>query len=181
MKTKALFTLLVCLLTIVTSCSDDNTTSTFSKREYVFCRFSVLQYAELFNVMGNYGQFATIRKQVVNGATQVTMTCSVSSNSYNIDAQSRGFGYGLGGLIVGTNNFGESMCFDLACPICDRAERRLSLTDNGYAKCSKCGVTYDLNNYGVIYEKPEGAELSNPRGLYRYRIEYDGTTVHAHN
>lgn len=169
----------MCLISFL-SCSDDEATSTYSRREYVFCYFSVLQYTELFNVMGNYGQFATLRKRIVNGVTSVTITCEVSSTDYILDALSKNFGFGLGGLILGTNNYGEPMCYDLACPICDRAETRLALK-NGYAKCSKCGVSFDLNNYGVIHQTPENAELIKPRGLYRYRINFDGTTVNAYN
>ena len=108
------------------------------------------------------------------------MTCATSSTSYTADALNKDFGFGLGGLILGTNNYGEPMCYDLACPICDRAGTRLTLND-GYAKCSNCGVTFDMNNYGVIYQTPENAELISPRGLYRYRINFDGTTVNAYN
>lgn len=169
----------LCLLSFL-SCSDDEVTSTYSNREYVFCYFSVFQYAELFNVMGNYGQFATLRKHIVNGVTSITITCDAGSNDYALDAFNKEFGFGLGGLIMGTNNYGESRCYDLSCPICDRAETRLSVK-NGYAKCGKCGVSYDLNNDGFIYQIPENAELVKPRGLYRYRINFDGTTVHANN
>ena len=45
----------ICVLSLLTaifaSCSDEEANPTFSKREYVFCRFDVHQYAELFNVM----------------------------------------------------------------------------------------------------------------------------------
>lgn len=177
---KRLALLLIAFISLL-SCSDDNATSTYSRREHVYCYFSVLQYAELFHVMGNYGQYASIRKHVVNGATKITMTSQSSSTDYIVDALSTGFAFGLGGLIVGTNNFGEARCYDLSCPICDRADRRLSLSDNGYAKCGKCGTTYDMNNDGAIYKIAEGASLTNPRGLYRYRIRYDGQIVNAYN
>ena len=75
------------------------------------------------------------------------------------------------------------MCYDLACPICDRADKRLTLYSggDGYARCSKCGVSFDMNNYGAIYQVPEGSNLTSPRGLYRYRIRYDGNIVNAYN
>ncbi len=179
MVLKKLIVPLLCLVCL-SACSDDST-STYSKREYVYCYFSVLQYTELFHVMGNPGQFASIRKHVTNGVTKVTMSSTGTTTDYTLDALSKNFGFGLGGLIMGTNYHGEPLCYDLACPICDRADRRLSITTDGYAKCGKCGVTYDLNNNGVIYEKPEDADLINPRGLYRYRIRFDGTTVNAYN
>lgn len=169
------------LTSVLAACTDDEATPTFSKREYVFCRFDVHQYAELFNVMGNYGQFASIRKRIVNGVTKFSITNSSSSNDYTVDALSKDFGLGLGGLIVGTNHYGESLCYDLACPICDRAARRLTLDSDGYAKCAKCQVVYDMNNYGAIYKIPADAQLTNKRGLYRYRINYNGQIVNAYN
>lgn len=174
---------LQCFSLSVISCSDDEASSTFSKREYVYCNFNVTQYQELFNVMGNNGQFASIRKRVINGVTKIEMTNQSTSNGYTADALTSKYGYGLGGLIVGTNSYGEPMCYDLACPICDRAERRLTLFSEGpgYAKCGKCGVVYDLNNSGAIYSTPENANITKPRGLYRYRVRYDGQTLNAYN
>ena len=69
----------------------------------------------------------------------------------------------------------------MACPICDSAGRKLTLSNDGYAKCAKCGVVYDLNNYGVIHKVPENADLTVKRGLYRYRINYNGQIVNAYN
>lgn len=172
--------LLLLLLCLGFSACGDGVTSMFSNREYVFCYFDKLQYSELNHVMGNLGHYASVRKHVVNGVTKITMTCSVSSTDYNFDALSKNFGFGLGGLIIGTNNAGEPRCYDLACPICDRADRRLSLTDDGYAKCGRCGVTFRLED-GVIYEVPSDAQLPTRRGLYRYQIDYNGQIVNAHN
>ena len=168
------------LLFVLSGCSEDATTM-FSQREYVYCYFDKLQYQELNLVMGNYGQFASIRKHVVNGVTKVTMKSNSTSTDYNLDALSKNFGFGLGGLIVGTSHMGEPLCYDLACPICDRADRRLTLTDNGYAQCGKCHVSFDLNNYGAIEQVPQGADLPTRRGLYRYRINYNGQIVNAYN
>ncbi len=174
---------IICMAMLAASCTDDEASSTYSKREYVFCSFNVTQYAELFNVMGNNGQFASIRKRVINGVTKIEMTNQSGANAYTVDRLSENFGFGLGGLIAGTNNYGEPMCFDLACPVCDRAERRLTLFSEGagFAKCGKCGVVFDLNNYGVIYSTPENANITKPRGLYRYRVRFDGQTINAYN
>ena len=175
------FTVLLCLLLTLYGCSDD-TTSTFSNREHVYCAFDVLRADVLFNVMGNYGQFASIRKRAMEGKTQIELVSSTGLKGYYpVDQLSNNFGLGLGGLIVGTSNFGEALCYDLACPICDRSDRRLTLTADGHAKCAKCGVSYDLNNYGVIYQVPENAQLSTRRGLYRYRINFNGQIVNAYN
>ena len=69
MKTKKIVALALLTCLGISSCSDDETTSTYSKREYVYCYFQAIQYAELINVMGNLGQYASIRKRVVDGVT----------------------------------------------------------------------------------------------------------------
>lgn len=170
----------IAVAVVLAACSKDEATSTYSQREYVYCFFNVVQYTELFNVMGNNGQFATIRRQVEDGVTHIRMTSAGSSTPYPLDATAKGFGFGLGGLIVGTSYGGESLCYDLSCPICDRAGTRLT-PDGIYATCANCGVTFDMNNYGVISSTPGGAEIANPRGLYRYRIRFDGSIVNAYN
>ena len=75
----------------------------------------------------------------------------------------------------------KTLCYDLACPICDRASRRLTLTAGGYARCAKCLVTYDMNSYGAIYKIPQDTTLNKPRGLYRYRVNYNGQILNAYN
>ena len=177
---KRLSIILLSLL-MLCACSDD-ATSMYSNRAHVFCMFDVLRADVLFNVMGNYGQFASVRQRTVDGKTQIELVSSTGLKGYYpLDQLSNNFGLGLGGLIMGTNNFGEALCYDLACPICDPSVRRLTLTVDGFAKCSKCGVTYDLNNYGVIHEVPEDAQLATRRGLYRYRINFNGQIVNAYN
>ena len=42
-------------------------------------------------------------------------------------------------------------------------------------------VVYDMNNYGAIHKIPADAQLTNKRGLYRYRINYNGQIVNAYN
>lgn len=157
-------------LVLLCGCSDD-ISSIYSFREQVFCQFNALQYAALNQVMDNYGEFATLRLKF-DVAPKVEMNYRGTSFPYT-DALIKNFLLGLGGLIVGTTHFGEYRCYDLACPICDRADRRLTLTNDGYAKCGKCGVSFDLNNDGVIHTVPEDAQLDTHRGLYRYFITYD--------
>ena len=99
------------------------------------------------------GQFVTIRKTVenVNGSMQSVITVSgpTGTDYCAIDRISEDFLYGLGGLIVGNNIYGEPMA-------------------------------YDLNNYGAISvaSSSAGGDL---RGLYRYRISYNGTYVTVSN
>ena len=166
------------LLSAVTSCEE--MTNVYSNRELVRCNFVVASYEELFGVMGNFGQFASIRS-AGNGKIRMTLGSTGKYKDYTPDKLQQYFSYGLGGLIVGTNYNGEDLCYDLSCPYCDATSTRLNLTDNGFAKCSKCNVTYDLNNYGVISSTDSTKTYNNLRGLYRYHIVYDGTNVSMYN
>ena len=153
-------------------CSDP-VTSLYSFREQVFCQFNTLEYATTLNmVMGNYGEYATLRMDNSSVPSKIEVKYRSTTEAHT-DALITHFQLGLGGLIVGTNQTGEYLCYDLACPICDRNNRRLTLTNDGFAHCPKCGVTFDLNNYGVIHKMPETNPPASPRGLYRYYVAYD--------
>jgi len=173
---------LLCVLSV--SCKKDETTQTYSTANRVFVSFSVLHYAELFNAMGNPGQFVTVRSTTQNGVTGVLMTNSATSHFYQLDkVDLTSFYFGLGGLILGTNNYAEleSLAYDLACPNCNRADKRMTLGTDGTVRCPHCHIVYDLNNYGIIANTEENTIHATPRGLYRYRIMFDGTTVNVYN
>ena len=168
------------ILISFSSCKED-ISSVYSTKNRVQCGFNVVSYAELIHCIDNYGQFSTIRQS----GTKIIMSSSVSTNSYDFDAVSaRSFYFGLGGLIVGTPNLSSDgnpyRCYDLACPNCDRASYRLNVSDNGRASCSHCGITYDLNNDGVIIDRGN-SNFDSPRVLYRYRISYNGSMIHMYN
>lgn len=163
------------LLLAAMACSDD-VTSTYSTKYRVMCGFQVVSYAELTHVVGNFGQFASIRKS----GDEIIMSAASSTTHYPLDALSKDFRFGLGGIIVGTDRSGNYRAYDLACPNCDRAERRLTLRDDGTAKCARCGIVYDMNNDGVINNAGSGM-YNRPRGLYRYPVTYDGMRLNIVN
>lgn len=181
MRTKHIQTLLILLsIVILTAC--DDSFSEFSKKYPVNFSYQVTASQQLFTTMGNYGQFCSIRRESSNGKTEIVMTNALGTGRYTITETQKYFNYGLGGLIVGTNNFGEHMAYDLACPNCDRNYRRLSLDDAGYAKCQHCGLTYDMNNLGVITSRDSDSRpQTEVRGLLRYRITYNGTYISVYN
>lgn len=158
------------------ACSDD-TASTYSTKSPVQCHFLVVQYAELFSVMDNFGQYATIRQ---SGA-QLKMKGPASETTYNMTADQKYFKLGMGGLIVGTTYNGEYRAYDLSCPNCDRVEKRLTIDDKGMARCGNCKISYNMNYDGVINEVPQPCIHTSPRGLLRYRIMYDGQYVNIYN
>ena len=160
----------------------DDSYSEFSKKYPVNFSYMVSASQQLFTTMGNYGQFCTIRRETSNGKTEIVMTNSLGTGRYTINETQKYFNYGLGGLIVGTNIYGQPLAYDLACPNCDRNTRRLSLDDAGYATCKHCGLTYDMNNLGVITSKDSTARpQTDARGMLRYRITYNGTNIAVYN
>lgn len=175
------FCILLLPLFVLSSCSKDEATKMYSTKYAVFCSFYVPTYTQLFNAVGSYGEFATIRQKTNGGVSVIEMNSNLGSGQYAIDKTMQYFSYGLGGLIVGTSYYGETLAYDLACPSCDRADRRLVIGDAGIVKCPKCGISYDMNNYGVISSVPSNPIHESPRGLYRYRVMYDGTNLRIYN
>lgn len=178
---------LLCCMTVVAavlllvSCKDD-INSTYSTKYPVRFYFEVATSSELYNAIGNPGQFVSIR--AIGG--KIRISNSLGSNDYSLSQiGSREFEYGLGGLIVGTSstpnmqNGFDLMAYDLACPKCDRQTYRLSLHDNGTALCSHCGTSYDLNNYGWVIGVAEEAQPA--RALLRYRIAFNGVAINVSN
>ena len=166
---KRILVSLASLLAIfMTSCKED-VTSIYSTKYKVRCGFTVVSYPELVNCIDNYGQFTTIRQSGSN----IIMKSTASTTSYAMDAISREFYFGLSGLIVGTPTISSDgsayRAYDLGCPNCDRASYRLTVNDNGTARCAHCGIIYDLNNDGVILDKGD-SDFDKPRVLYRYNI-----------
>lgn len=179
MKKHFIFALFILSAFVFTSCTKEEASKTYSTANMVRCYLQVQQYTQLFNTMGSFGEFATIRPLKSQG--KMSMWSNIGTTDYPMTADMRGFEFGLGGLIVGVNYYGEYMAFDLACPNCNRADRRLTIGDAGIAKCAKCGLSYDLNNYGVISAASSVSENVSPRGLFRYRIMYDGTNLSVYN
>ncbi len=164
-----------------TSCEDE-VSSQYSTQYQVRFFMNVNESAELISAIGNPGQFVTIRQK----AGKVRIENELGGNDYNLSyIGANEFLYGLGGLIVGTSNIPnmngnfDIVAYDLACPTCNRAERRLSV-HGGNAKCGKCGLSYDLNNNGVISNSADST-LTNVRGLYKYRLIYDGKSINVFN
>ena len=179
-KTTSLYTTAL-VLVFAFLCACDNH-SEFSKKYPVNFTYMVTASQQLFGTMGNYGQFCSIRRETNNGKTEIVMTNSSGTGRYTIDATQKYFNYGLGGLIVGTNIYGEHLAYDLACPSCDRNTRRLTLRDNGFAICNHCGLTYDMNNHGVISSRDSTARPQpDARGMLRYHITYNGTHITVYN
>ncbi|MCR5312505.1 MAG: hypothetical protein K6E54_02445 [Bacteroidaceae bacterium] len=168
------------LLLTVCLCSCEDATNTYSTRELVRCNYVVSSYTELFGSLGNYGQFASIR-EMGSGKVRMTLAATGKYTDYTPTKVQQYFYFGLGGLIVGTNYNGENLAYDLSCPYCDQTAYRLSLSDNGYAKCNRCGITYDLNNYGIITSVDSTKAYGSVRALYRYRISFDGTNLSVYN
>lgn len=170
---KKIYAWIVLMASILLVSCQEEMTRTYSTKYPVRAFFTVASYAELLAVINNGGQFGTVRQV----GDKVRMSSPSSHNEYNLDAMTKTFSYGLGGLIIGTNYNLELRAYDLACPNCDASlTKRLNIQDNGYAKCPGCEMVYNLNGDGAIYDTGKGLYKS-PRGLYRYRIEYNGTTV----
>lgn len=178
---------LLCLSLIICmfmACDKDLST-TYSTKYPVRFYFDVINSTELYNAMGNPGQFVSIRSL----GNKVRIENVLGGHDYSLSQiGSSEFEYGLGGLIVGIsstpsmNNTFDPVAYDLACPNCSSASpKRLTVMDNGTAKCKNCGIVYDLNNWGWIVETPSDLGDKELHGLYRYRILFNGTSINVNN
>ncbi len=170
------------LLPLLFISCEDEISSQYSTKYRVRFYMEVIGAAELINTIGNPGEYVTIRQR----AGKVRIENEQGGNEYTLSyIGANEFEYGLGGLIVGTSSVPnmsdgfDILAYDLACPSCDRNDRRLTVK-NGEAHCGKCGLTYDLNYFGVVKSATDST-LTNVRGLYRYRIVYDGRAINVFN
>ena len=173
-------------MALITSGCEDTISSKFSHKYKVRFYFEVAQSPELYNALANPGQFVTIRQKA--GTGKVRIENSLSGTDYALSSiGSTDFEYGLGGLIVGTcnllnmNNQYDIVCYDLACPNCDRADRRLTVSDDGTAQCAKCGIKYNLNGQGAIISAPSFPDDRELYALYNYPVNYNGLAVNINN
>ncbi|MCM1348517.1 MAG: hypothetical protein NC338_03820 [Firmicutes bacterium] len=80
-------------------------------------------------------------------------------------------GTGFGGLLLVCDPMGQLLVYDLACPVCVPAMKRIFEDVNegtaGIFRCGNCGSTYDVFAQGGPHS---GAALKDKYGLQRYRI-----------
>ena len=132
------------------------TDHTFCSLPAYFAVENTLQVPALHGALNNMGQFCTIRAtggQYVFADTRQSSAINITQLDY-----ARNFYLGLSGFIVGLPNIPEMgldqsrvVCYDWACRNCYEAfnvTRRMELQENGYAHCSGCGRTYNLNDMG---------------------------------
>ncbi len=179
--------LLAILLTAVLgACSDSITSNKYSSYSAYYSCDHVLSLTTLYHCVTNQGMWCTITMNTA--ATILYFTSTTESSQENITANTyyKKFVLGIGtGLIVGMPNIPEMgadspvvTCYDLSCPNCwenDVVTRHMTLQESGYARCSRCQRTYNLNDQGLVSEGESG------KSLYRYRVYYSGNNLSVSN
>ena len=168
------------------SCTADNEFSTWP------CRFaydnSIGQDATLATAMdaNSRGVFCQITESVQGGVKYLNFSNNqglTSSKRETALEQQANFVLGLNnGIIIGwqtfvTDGFGAGFAaYDVQCPNCVRRENntispnyRITMSSNGIATCSKCGLKYDLNNGGIVQNGQQG-----DTGLEKYAAATTG-------
>jgi len=176
--------LVCCLLSVViTGCKEENVNNKFCNFVARLTIENVTQAPVLFTACESMGEYCTIT--ISNDSQRFLFTdASGHADAINITAITayNNFYLGLsGGFIVGKltipeigEDFVRVVCYDRACPNCYQnytITKSLQLQSGGYAKCSNCSRTYNLNDVGNISDGPTG------RNLYRYRVNYNGTAL----
>ena len=129
-----------------------------------------------FNSLNTWGYFLSVRPTATKDGYKVRMPNGTEHVFPYTEVQNRVFQFGLGGVIIGRPYFGEGelYAYDLACPQCDKASERLTVSADGIATCTNCNNQYDLNNSGVSHS-------GSSRPLYRYRTTLNGNYLMVHN
>ena len=171
-------------LCLLASCGDELSSNKFCSLPARFTFSPVNSISQLYSSCESMGEWCSIE---LTGNQFLFTKANGSQGKANRTALEgyTGFYMGLSGFIVGLPNIpelGETAsivtCYDLACRNCyDTAivARPLTLRVGGYAYCSRCHRTYDLNNIGMVSD----VESGNP--LYRYRVYYGNNTLNINN
>lgn len=181
-RIRSIYIILIALIT-TTGCKED-IRNTYSKYPAYFVCNTVSTIPQLNTALNSMGMFATIRydreRFLFTDAEGKTTPMNATAIAGNANIQ-----MGLSGFIVGLPNIAElgydtplPICYDLSCPNCYTAyniTRSLQLQESGYATCTSCHRTYDLNNQGIINKGETGISL------FRYRITYSGNTMSINN
>ena len=172
------------LLLFHASCSDDMVSNKYCNLPARFSFSPVNSKPNLNTSCNSPGEWCTIT--LSNGRFYFTKVKG-DPDKYDPTAQDgyTGFYMGLSGFIVGLPNIpevGETYsvvtCYDLACRNCYEdygVARKMELREMGYAYCSRCRRTYNLNNTGQVSDGDAG------KPLYRYRVNYMGNILSINN
>lgn len=157
----------------LSGCADD--TDDFYSNYRAFFRYNyVLTTPPLLTAVGNPGMFCAIN--FPNGNYHFVSSDGKNTYDYRPTAMDQ---YGkpecVAGFIVGMPNIPDfsgqfaPVAYDLVCPECFTStsiQRSLSIAQNGWATCSRCNRSYDLNNGGIVVQGEAG------RKLLRYHVAY---------
>lgn len=161
----------ILLVAVLQACT--NSYPTYSNRYPV--SFSCNVSLPPFNSVHSLGSFIYVKQRPAKDGYTVYTNTGVAYQYPLTEVQSRVFSYGLAGIIIGSpwHAGGEIYAYDLGCPQCDRESARLTIDTTPYAKCSKCGTHYELNNNGYA--------SNGGHPLLRYPVTLNGNNLMVHN
>ena len=178
------FYILLAALLLV-ACSDDMVSNKYCNLPARFSFSPVQSISQLYTSCESMGEWCTITLTLDDKLQFAKPTGTPGEWPRTKMEGYTGFYMGLSGFIVGLPNipevgemFSVVTCYDLACRNCYEdytVSRRMSLLEGGYARCSRCQRTYDLNNTGQVSQGTPG----NP--LFRYRVYYGNSTLSINN
>lgn len=166
------------------SCGENMVSNKFCSLPAHFLFTPVNSISQLYTSCNSMGEWCTIE---ISGNWILFTKFDGSQGTANLtalDGYTR-FNPGLSGFIVGLPNIpelGETTCvvtcYDRACRNCWEdytSTKPLALKEGGYAYCSRCKRTYNLNNVGQVNQGDAG------KPLYRYRVYYGNNTISVDN
>ncbi len=161
-----------------TSCKEDSMYSSLPAR---FSYSPVVSMPVLYAACNSLGEWCTITlkndKFIFSNLSDTNEAPRTSVSNYT------GFYMGLCGFIVGLPNMPEMgndysvvTCYDLACSNCyadHYVTKPLTLLAGGFAHCSSCDLTYNLNSQGIVSDIGNNTYgYTKFKSLYRYQVGY---------
>ncbi len=161
-----------------TSCKEDSMYSSLPAR---FSYSPVVSMPVLYAACNSLGEWCTITlkndKFLFSNLSDTNEAPRTSVSNYT------GFYMGLCGFIVGLPNMPEMgndysvvTCYDLACSNCyadHYVTKPLTLLAGGFAHCSSCDLTYNLNSQGIVSDIGNNTYgYTKFKSLYRYQVGY---------
>ncbi len=168
----------------------DDADSLYSSLPAKFSYSPVVSMSQLYTSLNSQGEWCTIILN--NNYFEFTNLTGTGKALRTAVSGYTGFYMGLCGFIVGLPNMPELgssspvvTCYDLACATCYHnryVTKKLTLQSGGYAHCSSCDLTYNLNNSGVVSDLGNNTfDYTETRSLYRYHVYYGNDVLSISN
>lgn len=148
---------------LLPGCDSTDLTIDRIPRMPVYVPFTTVSDWHEYGIGGDHGMGGALQSRAFIRAERVPANYPYPDYSYT----------GFGGLLLTCDVNSELHVFDMACPVERRAEVRVSITEDNFARCPKCGSEYDVFRLERNPGDPvSGPALTDGYALRPYRVVF---------